>query len=34
MTIFCKFSILQKAESDIFYVKLNADDDGPMEKWL
>ena len=34
MKIFWKLSILQKAESDRFYVKLNADDDDAMEKWL
>ena len=34
MKIFWKASILQIAESDIFYVKLGADDDGAMEKWL
>ena len=32
MTIFWKASILQMAESDIFYVNRRADDDGAMEK--
>ena len=34
MTIFWKASILQMAESDIFYVELGPDDEGAMEKWL
>ena len=34
MKSFWKASILQTAESDIFYVKLGSDDDGAMEKWL
>ena len=34
MRIFWKTSILQMAESDIFYVKRGADEDGAMEKWL
>ena len=34
MRIFWKASILQMAESDIFYVKRGAADDGSMEKWL
>ena len=34
MNIFWKASALQKAESDIFYVKYGANDDGAMEKWL
>ena len=29
-----KASILQMAESDMFYVKRGADEDGAMEKWL
>ena len=29
-----KASILQMAESDMFYVKWGADEDGAMEKWL
>ena len=32
MTIFWKASVLQMAESDIFYVKCGAYDDGAMEK--
>ena len=32
MKIFWKASILQMAESDIYYVKWGADDDGAMEK--
>ena len=32
--IFWKASILQMAESDIFYVKWGADDHGAREKWL
>ena len=34
MKMFWKASILQTAESDRFYVKGRADDDGAMEKWL
>ena len=34
MRIFRKASILHMAESDIFHVKLGADDDGAIEKWL
>ena len=34
MKIFCKASRLQMPESDIFYVKWGADEDGAMEKWL
>ena len=34
MKIFWTASFLQMAESDIFYVKLGADDDVAMEKWL
>ena len=34
MKFFWKASLLQMAESDIFYVKGGADDNGAMEKWL
>ena len=34
MKTFLKASILLMVESDIFYVKRGADDDGAMEKWL
>ena len=34
MTIFWKGEALEMAESDIFYVKLGADDDGALEKLL
>ena len=34
MKFFWKASILQTAQSDIFYVKGGAYDDGAMEKWL
>ena len=34
MKIFWKASILQMAESNIFYVKWGADDDGASEMWL
>ena len=32
--IFWKASILQMAESDIFYVKWGANKDGAVKKWL
>ena len=34
MKFFWKASILQMAESDLFYVEKSADEDGAMEKWL
>ena len=34
MKTFWKASILQMAESDISYVKLGADDDGALARWL
>ena len=34
MKIFWNAEILEMAESDIFYIKWDADDDGAMEKWL
>ena len=34
MKIFWKTAFFQMAESDIFYVKGGADDNGAMKKWL